>query len=95
MGAPCGGVVSDVGWQERAACRGQATADYDPWFPEGKGADTTAAIADAKATCERCPVRVPCLELALVEGHRDGVWGGLSPGQRQKLQRERRASEAA
>ncbi|MCC5950188.1 MAG: WhiB family transcriptional regulator [Nitriliruptoraceae bacterium] len=76
-------------WQDRAACRGQATADHDPWFPEGKGADTAAAIAEAKAVCERCPVRAPCLELALAEGHRSGVWGGLGTQARKELAKAR------
>ena len=33
-------------------------------------------IARAKAICERCPVRVPCLQEASARREPWGVWGG-------------------
>lgn len=34
-------------------------------------------LAAAQAICAQCPVRIPCLELALEEGLEYGVWGGV------------------
>jgi hypothetical protein len=51
------------------ACR-----DADPGLffpPPGESADAAMAI------CAGCPVRAECLELALANGERFGVWGGV------------------
>lgn len=34
-------------------------------------------LAAAQELCRQCPVRIPCLELALAEGLEYGVWGGV------------------
>ncbi|MGA7273053.1 MAG: WhiB family transcriptional regulator [Acidimicrobiia bacterium] len=34
-------------------------------------------LAAAQEVCRGCPVRIPCLELALAEGFEYGVWGGV------------------
>ncbi len=34
-------------------------------------------LAAAQALCSQCPVRIPCLEMALEEGLEYGVWGGV------------------
>ena len=34
-------------------------------------------LAAAQHLCQQCPVRIPCLELALAEGLEYGVWGGV------------------
>ncbi len=36
----------------------------------------------AKAVCAPCPVRLECLDHAIAEGERFGVWGGLSVRER-------------
>ena len=41
-----------------------------------------------------CPVRAQCLELALRQQERFGVWGGKSPRQRQAIAAQRAALEA-
>jgi WhiB family redox-sensing transcriptional regulator len=51
------------------------------FFPE-RGASTR----EAKAVCAGCPVRVECLDYALGNSIKYGIWGGLSEHQR----RERR-----
>jgi WhiB family redox-sensing transcriptional regulator len=68
-------------WMARSLC---ADADPEAFFPE-PGANPNAA----KRLCAACPVRAECLEYALEHGERFGVWGGLSPEQRERVERER------
>lgn len=77
-------------WQSRANCLG---VDPDLFFPE-RGAST----AEAKAVCAGCVVREQCLEYALANGEKFGIWGGTSERERRVIRRERakkRAAEAA
>lgn len=64
-------------WADDALC---AQTDPDSFFPE-KGGETRTA----KATCARCLVRAECLDYALANNERFGVWGGLSERERRKL----------
>lgn len=57
-------------WQEDAACR---DADPDLFFPE-RG----QSLAPALAYCAVCPVRQECLNAAIKNRERVGIWGGLS-----------------
>jgi WhiB family redox-sensing transcriptional regulator len=56
--------------------------DPELWFPE---LDSLWRVAQAKKICEKCPVKVECLEYALVNKFKDGIWGGLSPTERHRL----------
>lgn len=58
-----------------------AETDPDMFFPE-KGGTAHAP----KAICRRCLARDECLAYALEHDVRDGVWGGTSPKERQRLQ---------
>jgi WhiB family transcriptional regulator, redox-sensing transcriptional regulator len=68
-------------WQERANCLG---VDPDLFFPE-RGASTK----EAKAVCRGCEVRADCLEYALSNGEKFGIWGGLSERERRRVRRQR------
>lgn len=68
-----------LGWQERALC---AQTDPEAFFPE-KGGSTR----EAKSVCAACDVRAECLEYALTNDERFGIWGGLSERERRKLKR--------
>jgi WhiB family redox-sensing transcriptional regulator len=74
----------NLAWRQRAACRG---VDPDIFYP----ASEEEAEA-AKAICAVCPVREPCLEYALVNRERDGVWGGATERERRRIVRQRRKS---
>ncbi|WP_448061601.1 WhiB family transcriptional regulator [Cellulomonas hominis] len=68
-----------MGWQERALC---AQTDPEAFFPE-KGGSTR----EAKKVCAGCDVRGECLEYALANDERFGIWGGLSERERRKIKR--------
>ncbi len=78
-------VRSDELWQTRAACRGpQAAVFFPPSHFERKD-DKLEREGRAKAICESCPVREPCLEYALRIREPHGIWGGLNEGERKQL----------
>lgn len=69
-----------LSWQSEALC---AQTDPEAFFPE-KGGSTR----DAKRICESCDVRAQCLEYALANDERFGIWGGLSERERRRLKKE-------
>ena len=72
--------TEDLGWQDRALC---AQTDPEAFFPE-KGGSTR----EAKRVCRSCEVRAECLEFALENDERFGIWGGLSERERRRVKRE-------
>ena len=68
-----------LAWQQHALC---AQTDPEAFFPE-KGGSTR----EAKAVCQACPVREDCLEYALANDERFGIWGGMSERERRRLRR--------
>lgn len=74
----------DQTWRHNAACRG---IDPDIFYP----ADDDPGD-EAKAICQVCPVRTPCLEWALSTREKEGIWGGATERERRRLIRQRRKS---
>ena len=66
-------------WADEARC---LVAEPDTFFPE-KGGSTR----EAKRICSGCPVKAECLDYALENDERFGIWGGLSERERRKLRR--------
>ena len=64
------GEIEPLSWHERALC---AQTDPEAFFPE-KGGSTR----EAKRVCASCDVKAECLEYALANDERFGIWGGLS-----------------
>lgn len=73
---PAGDARREGPWQDQALC---AEVDLELFFPD-KGVQPS----DAKRVCALCTVRSECLTEALKIGA-DGVWGGTTPRQRQRL----------
>ncbi|MPZ89723.1 MAG: WhiB family transcriptional regulator [Nitriliruptorales bacterium] len=71
--------IENLPWATGAAC---LQADPETFFPE-KGGSTR----EAKRICMQCTVREECLEYALANDERFGIWGGLSERERRKLRR--------
>lgn len=74
-------------WMQFAACRGM---DPNLFFP-GRGEDP----GPAKAVCAGCPVRLECLDHALANGEKHGVFGGTSERERRRLRRSRPSAPRA
>lgn len=70
----------ELSWQADALC---AQTDPEAFFPE-KGGSTR----DAKRVCNECPVREACLEYAMDNDERFGIWGGLSERERRRLRKQ-------
>lgn len=70
----------ELAWQADALC---AQTDPEAFFPE-KGGSTR----DAKRVCSECPVRDACLEYAMENDERFGIWGGLSERERRRLRKQ-------
>lgn len=72
-------------WQDRSLC---SQTDPEAFFPE-KGGSTRAA----KRVCRGCEVRAECLEYALGNEERWGIWGGLSERERSRMKRAAPAAQ--
>ena len=71
-----------------AACRG---TDPELFF-----ADDDQSIAEAKAICGDCPVRLDCLQNAIDTNQTHGIWGGLTRQERgAELVKRRQLAERA
>jgi WhiB family transcriptional regulator, redox-sensing transcriptional regulator len=77
-----------VSWQDGAACGGM---DALLFFGPDHEARPEREIceAKAKAVCALCPVRVQCLDYALRNSIRHGIWGGLNEDERARERRRR------
>ena len=76
--------MTSITWRDQAACRGLDPEIFYPVSDEDSDA--------AKAVCAQCPVREACLEYALANRERDGVWGGATERERRRMIRQRRKS---
>jgi WhiB family transcriptional regulator, redox-sensing transcriptional regulator len=76
--------MKNLVWRQRAACRGVEPDIFYPMSEED--------AYEAKAICFACAVRETCLEYALVNRERDGVWGGATERERRRMVRQRRKS---
>lgn len=82
-------------WQEDAACR---TEDNMLFFGADDGEselERQSREAQAKAICQSCPVREPCLEFAMETNQRYGIWGGYTDKERGSLKRRRARARRA
>jgi len=74
-------------WQDDANCKG---LDPNIFFPEVFGDQQNGMIWEqAKKICRTCPVADECLKSELpfeqASGRRNGIWGGLTPKERDQL----------
>ena len=69
-------------WMDKSACD---NSNSDLFFDKNKS-------HDAKELCDTCPVRIQCLAKALVDekgtSRRTGVFGGMGPKERERLQEQ-------
>ncbi len=74
--------MKNLSWRQKGACRGLDPVIFYPVQEEEADA--------AKAICATCPVQEACLEYALANRERDGVWGGTTAKERRRIIRQRR-----
>jgi WhiB family redox-sensing transcriptional regulator len=76
--------LRDQDWRDSGGC-----LELDPavFFPD-PGVSSAAALS----ACARCVVRDRCLEWALANDIRFGIWGGLTEDERRALRRAVSAS---
>ena len=74
----------ELEWRMLGACRGLEPAIF---YSED---DEAAEVA--KQVCELCGVRTACLEFALSNREKAGVWGGATERERRRMIRQRRRS---
>ncbi|MFD3910008.1 WhiB family transcriptional regulator [Streptomyces sp. NPDC058603] len=80
--APAGGLrsIGDTSWHIHGVCHGMDPEDADAvFFPLPRDHE---AIAEAKEMCGLCPVRRDCLNYALENVLKEGIWGGLTEAER-------------
>jgi len=70
-------------WWSRAACLGQYP---ELWFPAGDK-ETGTQYIEARAICNTCDVKADCLQWALDNDIRYGLWGGQSAYQRDQIRK--------
>ena len=71
-----------MSWREWARCKG---VDPDIFYPP----EEDEALA-AKEICAGCPVQEVCLDYALSQREKLGVWGGMTERERRRMLRHRR-----
>jgi hypothetical protein len=76
----------DNSWKKNANC---LDAPTEAMFPVLKSGDSSPKVwQKGLAYCQNCPVKQECLEYTLYyeekTGRRFGVWGGLTPRQRDR-----------
>jgi WhiB family redox-sensing transcriptional regulator len=72
----------EYAWMLEARCRGASPTEFFP--SDGLG------VESAQHICDGCPVRLECLEYALLNRIDHGVWGGASERERRRILRRRR-----
>ncbi len=74
-------------WRSLGACSG---FDLALFYADEGDDDYAERTRTAKAICARCVVREACLDSALKDRERLGVWGGMSARERARLLRRLR-----
>lgn len=69
--------------QETLPCTGQWETFYPDEIMDWQ--TKRIAIQAAKALCGDCPIREQCLEFALANNEAYGIWGGLTPQERNSI----------
>jgi WhiB family redox-sensing transcriptional regulator len=81
----------DLSWHDRAACNG---VDVNLFYGSNDGPreyppETRDRESRAKSFCRVCPVRMACLQYALDNGEKYGIWGGLDEDERKRYRRNK------
>ena len=78
-------------WIEPGSVARTAWASIQSLFFPERGASTR----EAKEVCRGCVVREDCLEFAIANSEKFGIWGGMSERERRRVRRARVLAQAA
>lgn len=74
-------------WRADARCRGLNPGLFYP--------ERGDSAREPKEICRECPVQAECLEYALTNHEKFGVWGGASERERIRIHKRRRREREA
>lgn len=85
-------IAASTAWQEHAACINVDTAIF---FPNSSSTSKAASTAwnTPKLICDTCPVRLKCLDFAIKWRLTNGMYGGKTPEERNKIRQQRKKEE--
>ena len=72
---------AEFDWADQALCKGTSPTLF---FPDDK-ANGSAVYITARTICAECEVSWECLQFAVENGIKDGMWGGRSPNERRGM----------
>ncbi len=83
-------IVGDINWMVLGACYGTDPNIFFPDLSVGRGnrQDSDPAVQRALAFCAACSVEDECLNYALTNHIKDGIWGGMCETDRDRLKRK-------
>lgn len=95
-----------IKWEDAACLGFAERHGYDPFYPTivdetgeeyfddgtiwAAFGDTDPYYEEARSICDRCPIKEGCLDHALENKERWGMWGGLTPIERRRIERKER-----
>jgi WhiB family redox-sensing transcriptional regulator len=83
--------MQDESWRDNAACKG---VDVEVFFlSRDEPSKAAERMKAARAYCDVCVVQQRCLNYAINNSIRDGIYGGMTPKQRWSLKREKKVSK--
>lgn len=79
-------------WKSKGNCRG---CDPDLFFPQrGQSTKEAKAICNGTGEFDVCPVKEQCLDWAVEQNEKFGIWGGKSERERRVIRRIRKTGSA-
>ena len=76
--------ASNPTWFQHAACAGEMGELFYPPVRTERRSVRNQREARAKEVCATCPVRQDCLEMAVANDERYGIWGGMTDLERRR-----------
>lgn len=71
----------DAEWMKDGLCA-SSTVEPDTWFGEPGEPDYHQKAKVAKRICSACPIKDLCLQYAIDNNERFGIWGGMTMRER-------------
>lgn len=81
---------SNAPWMAQDAPTVPCAENPDWWYADHHNGENRLLQNAARNACADCPLRSDCLEWALENDERWGIWGGLDPEERHNLRRRRK-----